>query len=319
MNELIKRIYQYRFVLLNIEILSIIAFFYSLIFRHNSWWWIILLILPLGLVLSYIYHRELEGYNPISALLRYSLIWSIYLLSFFIILNIFYSSMWWLSFFVPIILLLITLSIKTSYKVENRVKRIIATCSSTIFIISFCSFTIPSYYANNHKNPKNEFSKSYLAVQSYSLYSSIGEIDTEHVIAQSWFKNDKNYVNDYVNVIKANKYANNSRGNLMFCDVSPTNNNAIIDNNVIVGYKNSNCFMPKEEYKGDIARILLYMYVTYKDDGFPTDKINVNLIKKWSKLDPVDKIEKERNNEIYNKYQYNNKLVSNPWLIDFIV
>ena len=37
--------------------------------------------------------------------------------------------------------------------------------------------------------------------------------------------------------------------------------------------------MPKDEYKGDVARIVLYMYVTYKDDGLGLDKINVNLMK----------------------------------------
>ena len=62
-----------------------------------------------------------------------------------------------------------------------------------------------------------------------------------------------------------------------------------MDGYILVGYKNNDYFMPLYSYKGDVARIILYMYVTYRDDdNFPTDKINIDLMKAWSRLDPVD-------------------------------
>jgi|GEM_PF-254850 len=65
-------------------------------------------------------------------------------------------------------------------------------------------------------------------------------------------------------------------------------------------------FEPDDSIKGDIARILAYMKVTYH--------LNINgsvsLIKRWNKLDPVSKAERKRDAEI-KKIQGN----SNPFVI----
>jgi len=88
---------------------------------------------------------------------------------------------------------------------------------------------------------------------------------------------------------------------------------------VLVGYSNDKYFMPTDEFKGDVARIVLYMYVTYKDDGLRTNQIDIGLMKNWSKQDPVDTREKERNNQIKAIYGYSNKFVDSPRLVRFVV
>ncbi len=189
--------------------------------------------------------------------------------------------------------------------------------STTSFLLLFCLFCIPSFVANNHKNPIDHFSSNYRAVDSYNLYGE-GPTNTEHVIARSWYSIN-NYDNDYVNIIKSLETANSARGNLKFGRVRKTESNAIYFQDKVVGYKNSEFFMPTDEFKGDVARIMLYMYITYKDDGLNKNYINVGLMKTWSRQDPVDQRERTRNKTIQSQYGYSNKFVTTPWLVGFVV
>jgi endonuclease I len=64
------------------------------------------------------------------------------------------------------------------------------------------------------------------------------------------------------------------------------------------------------------------MYVTYGDyEGFDKSKINVGLMKSWSKLDPVSDKERELNEWIkINSIQHNsNPFIDTPWLVGFVV
>ena len=204
--------------------------------------------------------------------------------------------------------------------VTNKDKIIFVYGAITTFITILVLFIIPIYIANDGTNPRAFFSGNYDVVDSYPLYYDTGETDREHVIAQSWFPNSEgNFVNDFINVIWSNKNVNGARGNLIFNNVPKNNLTEIIRSNNVVGYKQGGYFMPLDAYKGDVARILLYMYVTYKDDGLPLEYINLDLLKSWSRLDPVDKKERDRNDLIKQTYGYNNKFVSTPWLIVFVV
>jgi endonuclease I len=200
----------------------------------------------------------------------------------------------------------------------QKEKKIIFVSTSLLFVLLVGLYCIPSYISNNNNNPKESFPQNYDAVQSYSVYGITGELDREHVIARSWYTTDQNFVNDYINVIWSSKIANSNRGNWEFGNVAKTEENAIRSGTEIVGYRKDNYFMPTDEFKGDIARIVLYMYVTYKDDALPTNKININLMKSWAKQDPVDQKERARNILIYATYGYQNRFVETPWLIGFV-
>lgn len=99
--------------------------------------------------------------------------------------------------------------------------------------------------------------------------------------------------------------------------------------------KTDTTWEPRDEVKGDVARMLFYMAVRYEGDaqGEPdleiVDKITpdnkkgeigkLSTLLQWHKQDPVDATEIRRNNIIYEKYQHNrNPFIDNPSWVDSI-
>lgn len=69
----------------------------------------------------------------------------------------------------------------------------------------------------------------------------------------------------------------------------------------------SGYYTPKDEVKGDIARILFYLLVRYSEaDSYPITNVaqSMKMLLDWNQLDPVDDIERQRNEEVY-KIQHN--------------
>ncbi|MEU6079557.1 endonuclease [Streptomyces sp. NPDC047108] len=88
---------------------------------------------------------------------------------------------------------------------------------------------------------------------------------------------------------------------------------------------------PRDEDKGDVARMILYMGVRYDgEDDFPdlepNDKVDngkephigrLSVLKKWSKEDPPSDFEKKRNDLIFEKFQNNrNPFIDHPEWVD---
>lgn len=80
------------------------------------------------------------------------------------------------------------------------------------------------------------------------------------------------------------------------------------------------------DHRGDVARILFYMYTRYEglvlDDLLdPTNDVSMgklSVLIKWHELDPVDEFEVQRNNRIY-AYQGNrNPYIDHPELVNKI-
>ena len=80
-----------------------------------------------------------------------------------------------------------------------------------VFVLMLVLYIMPSFAANDGRNPNVAFNDAYKANDPYVIYSETEQFDREHIIAQSWFKTS--FVWDYVNVIRSNKIANNNRGN----------------------------------------------------------------------------------------------------------
>lgn len=84
-------------------------------------------------------------------------------------------------------------------------------------------------------------------------------------------------------------------------------------------------FYPGDEWRGDIARILMYMYVRYQNQCEP---INVavgstsfspngdmpNILLEWNALDSVSEYEKVRNNTFHTMQGNRNPFIDNPYL-----
>lgn len=138
--------------------------------------------------------------------------------------------------------------------------------------------------------------------QGYYIYdrTESNNLDTEHVFVADW-GNHERFVNDLHNLYLSNKTVNNERGVMEF------------------GYDKDQ-FEPDNKYKGNIARVLLYMYVTYPEVR-KSNKIDIQLMKQWNLLDPPDAGEKRRNDAIDkfgNGENGRNIFIDHYWMATFV-
>ena len=115
----------------------------------------------------------------------------------------------------------------------------------------------------------------------------------------------------------ADNTLNSTRGSLLFDDGSGA-----------TAYKTGRGgWYPGDEWKGDVARILMYMYVRYNSRCLPLN-ITMNpatyssdfpdILLKWNIEDPVSNFERTRNEEVF-KIQHNrNPFIDNPYLATVI-
>ncbi|MBA6156690.1 endonuclease [Tenacibaculum sp. S7007] len=85
---------------------------------------------------------------------------------------------------------------------------------------------------------------------------------------------------------------------------------------------------PGDEWKGDVARMMMYMYLRYGSQCLPknvavgtansSDANMINLLLEWNKEDPVSEFEKNRNNVIANDQGNRNPIIDNPYLATLI-
>lgn len=136
---------------------------------------------------------------------------------------------------------------------------------------------------------------------------------------------------DVHNLRASNINVNSTRSNYSFDDCTSSNCNQIYGNS----YSSSALvFEPRDEDKGDVARIIFYMDVRYEGDSGEEDlEMTENILSsssksprhgvrstllEWHELDPVDDFERNRNDVIYS-YQHNrNPFIDYPELVDYI-
>ncbi len=118
-----------------------------------------------------------------------------------------------------------------------------------------------------------------------------------------------NMASDLHNLKPSDYYENSYRGNKYFDNVNSS-----------VAYE------PRDEVKGDVARIMLYMIVMYDEltlvDSTPnTANLEMGLFSvllAWNEADPVDDFERNRNDVIYS-YQFNyNPFIDYPEFAELI-
>ncbi|WP_299100687.1 endonuclease [uncultured Winogradskyella sp.] len=162
-------------------------------------------------------------------------------------------------------------------------------------------------------------------------YNSEGDCyNREHLVPQSAFGSANPMRTDIHHVIPSDGYANGQRGSFPFGTVSSASwtsqNGSKRGSSSVSGYSGT-VFEPIDEFKGDIARAVLYFAVRYESNmdnygGF--DMFNgtenqaledwaITLLLDWHyNVDPVDQQEIDRNNAAYN-YQGNaNPFVDHP-------
>jgi len=110
---------------------------------------------------------------------------------------------------------------------------------------------------------------------------------------------------------------NGTRGNKKFMDASGR-----------AGVVNQNYWYPGDQWKGDVARIIMYLYLRYGSQCLPiyvgeglTLSIDPNMVDvflRWNAEDPPSPLELQRNEEVMQIQGNRNPFVDNPYLATLI-
>ncbi len=189
-------------------------------------------------------------------------------------------------------------------------------------------FTIMDMYSENPKGrDPYEFKAGKRVCGQYK-----GEADCynrEHLFPQGLFNKQRPMKSDIFHVYPTDGYVNNRRGSLPFGEVGRAS--WVSENGSKVGMsKDPNyggvVFEPIDEFKGDIARALLYFAVRY-EERIPFFKDNpmtngsyeqtystwfLKTLLRWHKEDPVSEHERTRNDKACNYQKNRNPFIDHP-------
>lgn len=183
----------------------------------------------------------------------------------------------------------------------------------------------------------------YSAVTNYTFgtdqagnYSKEGDVyNREHSFPKSWFNDGYPMYTDLYHLYPTDGYVNGRRSNSPFGEVAnPTYKSAqdfcLLGPSATPGYSGT-VFEPADEYKGDFARTYFYMITSYeaqieiwncdmldgkKYPGF--SKWALDMLLRWSELDPVSEKETDRIEAVYEIQGNRNPFIDYPGLEQYI-
>ena len=181
------------------------------------------------------------------------------------------------------------------------------------------------------------------ATQQCGNYSGENScFNREHTFPQSWFTTGtaSGPGTDYIQVLPTDGFVNGKRSNFPYGEVGTVSytslNGSKLGSSSVAGVSGT-VFEPINTYKGDVARIYLYMVTRYQENisswanlssnGAPTlsantfPSVNINYLKlmlKWHNQDPVSQKEIDRNNGAYSFQGNRNPFVDRPELVDAV-
>ena len=163
---------------------------------------------------------------------------------------------------------------------------------------------------------------------------AVSGMNIEHSVAKSWWGGTKN--NAYCDIHHLNpsdETANSKKNNYPLGELTSVswNNGVAFVGKANIDGKSENAYEPCDEYKGDFARVFMYMFTCYQDltwkytwmnyekSAYPTLKPwAVELLLKWHEQDPVSEKEVNRNNAVYAVQGNRNPFVDYPQLADYV-
>jgi len=184
--------------------------------------------------------------------------------------------------------------------------------------------TVWDMYSNNHV--------------AFNGNSAASGMNIEHSFAKSWWGDGRQAAQDVQHLCPSNSTANSSKGSwpMAVVDGTVTFSNGCIK----VGKSSSkpgmtlDAWEPADEYKGDFARMYMYMVTAYEDyatlwtgnsinqldnNTYPVfEQWTVDLLLKWSRQDPVSQKEITRTNEAYKVQGNRNPFIDYPLLAEYI-
>jgi len=165
-------------------------------------------------------------------------------------------------------------------------------------------------------------------------YNSEGDcFNREHLFPQSWFNSELPMRSDLNHVFPTDGEVNAMKANFPVGEVSSASKTSLNGSKVGTGNNfgyTSTIFEPINEYKGDIARSILYMAVRYESQiagwrsnsnadnvlngsAYPAfDDWHIKLLYKWHVQDPVSEKEKKRNDSVFAIQGNRNPFIDRP-------
>lgn len=145
------------------------------------------------------------------------------------------------------------------------------------------------------------------------------QVNTEHTWPQSKFTAqfpNEMQKSDLHHLFPTDSKANSTRGNFDFAEVTENKNlgsdcQASKSGPSVAGGTDDNFFEPPTDHKGNVARALFYFAVRYK---LNIPKNELDFLRHWNDLDPVDQEEKDRNDAIEKLQGNRNPFIDFPSL-----
>jgi endonuclease I len=193
--------------------------------------------------------------------------------------------------------------------------------------------TLLDMYTESPTGPECEFTYGVNQDDGTLGSAECERYNREHLVPQSVFGNGiQPMYSDAHFVVPADKYVNAQRDSYPFSRVNVASNTytngSKKGNNLNTGYSAGylgTVFEPIDEFKGDIARMLLYFATRYEDQvaGWNFVMFNntsdqvftsqaINVLVTWSNNDPVSPREIARNNAIYARQNNRNPYIDRP-------
>ncbi|MDR1585701.1 MAG: endonuclease [Prevotellaceae bacterium] len=164
-------------------------------------------------------------------------------------------------------------------------------------------------------------------------------LNREHNMPKSWWGSNGKEVaySDLHNLYPSDAPANGQKGNLPLGEAGTASfSNGVVKTgaNSFTGY-DGKVFEPADIYKGDFARVYMYMVTCYEDyssawqsvgvasmlqnNTYPTlNPYAVSLLLKWHEQDPVSQKETDRNNAVYSHQGNRNPFIDRPEFAELI-
>ncbi|MFZ4454688.1 MAG: endonuclease [Bacteroidales bacterium] len=184
--------------------------------------------------------------------------------------------------------------------------------------------TVWDMYSNNHV--------------AFNGVSAASGMNIEHSFAKSWWGDGRQAAQDVQHLCPSNSTANSAKGSWPMAVVDGTT--SFTNGCIKVGKSSSkpgmtlDAWEPADEYKGDFARMYMYMVTAYEDyatlwtgnsinqldnNTYPVfEQWTVDMLLKWNQQDPVSQKEITRTNEAYKVQGNRNPFIDYPQLAEYI-
>lgn len=160
-------------------------------------------------------------------------------------------------------------------------------------------------------------------------------MNIEHSFPKSWWGGSNNEAyKDLFNLMPSESGINTSKSNYAMGKVTnvKVNNGSTKVGTGPTGSGNAQLWEPANEWKGDFARDYFYMVTAYSDLTWRSNALDMledndwptlqqwayTLLLEWAKNDPVDEIERARNDSVYKIQLNRNPFVDFPNLAEYI-